>query len=170
MRERRFFFMSFVTGFLIISAFFWLEGEKREILNIGHTIPAMKYLTRDGLRILAADSSRLLVVVYFNRKCEHCVYQLDLLDKNINLFADKKFIFLTSELKFLAEGSERQWGQLSIQQNCSFGVVYSNEFLKAFGTITTPSIYIFKNQGILLFKFNGEIKIEKFKQILGITD
>jgi hypothetical protein len=170
MREKHFFLFSLIIGSLMILAFFWMEGERKEVLNPGHPLPVMKYLTRDGVQILAVDSSRFLMIMYFNRKCEHCLYQLDLLEKNIDLFPNQKFIFLTSEVKFLSEGNEKQWSTLSTRQNCTFGIVPGNDFLNAFGTIGTPAIFIFNSQGILLFRFNGEIKLAKLKQVLGISE
>jgi hypothetical protein len=170
MRERYWFGLVFLIGFLMMVTFFWLDRERKETVHIGSSIPKMKYLTRDGLQVLAADSTRPLVILYFNRKCEHCLYQLDLLEKSIDLFGDQKFIFLTSEMKFLAEGSEKRWSILSIASSCTFGVVYSKDFLNAFGTIGTPALFIFNRRGMLIFKNNGEVKIEKLKQVLGIKE
>ncbi len=168
MKEKRFFLLALILACFLITAFFWIEQQRKEILKVGESIPAMKYLTRDGLQILSADSARVLVLMYFNRKCEHCRYQLELFEKNIGIFQNQKFIFLTSEAEFLSAGLEKQWGTLSIQDNCSFGLVPGNEFLNAFGTNSTPAIFIFNRRGLLLANFNSEIKLDKIRQVLGV--
>ena len=165
-KQKRFFWLALLSGTLLISAFFWIEQERRNILKIGDSIPQISYLTRNGLDILAADSTRIQMLMYFNRNCDHCLYQLDLFEKNIALFQNQKFIFLTSEAKFISTGQESRWSILSTRGNCIFGMIPGNEFLNAFGTISTPVIFIFNRRGILTGKFTGEIKLDKIKQVL----
>jgi thioredoxin-related protein len=169
-KGKRFFWLALLSGSLLISAFFWIEQQRREILKIGDSIPVMKYLTRSGLQMLSADSTRVLMLMYFNRNCQHCQYQLDLFERNMDLFQKQRFIFLTSEAKFISTGQEKQWCTLSTQQNCIFGMIPGNEFFNVFGTISTPAIFIFDRRGMLAGKFTGEIKLDKLMQVLAAAD
>jgi hypothetical protein len=161
-----------IFGFAILcsllpAAFFWIEQEQEKILDPGEALPVMKYITRSGPQTLTADSTRVLLLLYFNRTCEHCIYQLDQFDSNMDRFTDQNFIFLTGEMRFLAAGGEQQWIRLSTRDNVRFGIVQRNEFLDAFGTAITPSIFIFDRKGILRFREQHEIRIEKIEEILG---
>ena len=168
MRDKRFFMLAVLIAALVVMAFVWIEQHRKKILQVGENLPALKYLTRNGQQILSPDSSRVLVLMYFNRKCGHCLYQLELFDKNIGIFRDQRFIFLTSEAEFFSAGLEKQWSMLSSRENCSFGMVTGNEFLRAFGTSSTPAIFIFDDRGLLLARYNSVIKLDKIKQVLGV--
>jgi thioredoxin-related protein len=168
MKEKRFLVTALLIASIVVMAFFWVEQHRKKILKVGESLPAITYLTRDGKQILSADSARILVLMYFNRKCEYCLYQLELFEKNIGIFRNQKFIFLTSEAEFFSAGLEKQWSRLSNQENCSFGMVPGNVFLNAFGTSSTPAIFIFDDRGVLLANFNNVIKLDKIKQVLGV--
>lgn len=168
MKEKQFFVLALLIAAIIILAFFWIEQHRKKILKVGESIPAMNYQTRDGQQSPSADSTRVLVLMYFNRKCEYCLYQLELFEKNIGIFRNQRFVFLTSEADFFSAGLEKQWSMLSSRENCSFGMVPGNVFLNAFGTSSTPAIFIFSNRGLLLANFNSVIKLDKIKQVLGV--
>jgi len=155
------FAFSLITLSVMMMFFVQVKYKGGDKLRIGSKIPSLKYFNRNGFQILAADSIKPLVILYFHSGCEHCIYQLDQIEKNLDQFSSQKFIFLTYEKKFFAESKDSQWGLLSTQDEYSFGIVNENEFRNYFGTVYTPSIFIFNPRGSLCSKFDGEVKIEK---------
>jgi peroxiredoxin len=153
--------LSFVMMFLL-----QVQFKSGDTLHPGSPLPGVKYYNRNGFQFLVADSTKPLIVLYFHPDCEHCIYQLEMIEKNIDRFDSENLIFLTYANRFFADNRDQRWSLLAIHNNYTFGIVNENEFVKSFGTIYKPAIFIFNRKGILCSRFYGEVRIEKLLEAL----
>jgi hypothetical protein len=67
------------------------------------------------------DPTRPTVIVWFHPECEHCRYQLDVLNKNIRQLGDARFFFITAERDYFHKNFSIAWPDLVQSPHVSFG-------------------------------------------------
>ena len=150
------------TGWLI------LEGAGPETLPEGSALPEISYTGANGSRVLKPDTATEKMIIYFNTNCEHCKYELSQLDKNAEKFNNIKVYLFTIEKDFFKKRAFEKWGNLYKNEGITFGIVQKSKYENKFGSMITPSIYIFNSSNKLKRKIRGEIKIESLLKDLKI--
>jgi hypothetical protein len=118
-----------------------------------------------GTSKIIADSGKATVIVWFHPDCEHCIYQLDIINYNLSLFNETKFYFLTDEIIFPQKRHLGKWTTLTSANNVQFGIIRLDIFKKYFGSVVKPSTFIFDQRGKLINKILGEVKIQKLLEL-----
>jgi hypothetical protein len=131
------------------------------ILPIGAKAPQFEYKNAHGEKVIF-QSHDFDIVMFFNTGCEHCVYQLELLNDNLDAFAQAQLYLLTSNEK-VDEFSK--WKHLNASERVTWGTVSLETIKTNFGKPATPSFYIFRNRQ-LKTKFYGEVKLERLLGML----
>lgn len=155
-----------VPAFLLILAFFlgyqiWSSVEAKENLNAAtQYLPSIELRKIDGSSIVTDSfkkSKNLLVLNYFNPDCEHCQSMVQEMSREQQLIKNVNWLMITSatveKTKRFADSM-----QLSKLQNVTVLNDTAAVFTSAFGTVTVPSFYVYKN-GELLRRHNGECSI-----------
>ena len=106
------------------------------------------------------------MIIWFHPECEHCRYQLHVINSNINLFRDVRFLFITDEKNFFVKKYKNEWPALVKSSNTFFGIIEKSRFTDEYGPVITPSLLFFNKNGLLKEKILGEVKIEKILQLL----
>lgn len=138
-----------------------MEAIKPEVLPVGSIMPKLKFVNTSGPHILQPDSINKTMIIRFNRDCEHCMYELNLINNKLSKFKNINIFILTSENDFFKSDYQKKWPDLTQADNVQWGVVDKNNFKNKFGSSGTPYILIFNQNGVLLNKITGEIKISK---------
>jgi len=150
----------FILFFISIIGWLFLEASKPDVLPIGSHIPEIEFKTQTGSVHLQPDYTHNIMVVSFHQQCEHCVYQLSQLNRNITKFQNLKIVLLTFEQHYFKTNDIYNYNLLAVSENVSWGVIDKSQFKKYFGRLVIPSIFIFDSSGMLYKKIHGEIKIE----------
>jgi hypothetical protein len=154
--------------FLIISIFliyaFQAEKANRYIGTVN--LSDQNFEGEMGQEKIYPDSTRTTVIVWFHPECEHCRYQLDVINNNIRCLLTTRFLFITDERAFFAKKFSIAWPDLVQSSHAIFGIIDKSKFINEFGPVITPSLLFFNHRGILKEKLLGEVKFEKIVQIL----
>jgi|GEM_PF-1873901 len=151
---------------LILSLFFWLfsQATADETMPMGSSLPAIEYKDRSESSILG-QSNIPLIIIYFSTLCEHCRYQLSVIETNIDAFNEIKIYLLSSQSDLFKTDFDKKWVNLVQHNNVIFGITPKDSFNKLFGSTVTPSLYFFDSHGILKEKIHGETKASKIIEI-----
>lgn len=105
------------------------------------------------------------VLVLFQPACDHCQREANEIREHLDNFQDYQVYFISS-----AELAEIQQFaidyKLSDETNFHFGTTSAVNVVNSFGSIPTPSLYIYSADGQLITDFKGETPIEKILEAL----
>lgn len=139
----------------------WSTAKAKEYLNASiEYLPSMQFSKLDG-SIIQIDSLRnnkeLLVLNYFNPECDHCQSMVKEMFHEQALLESVTWLMITSHSK---EGTKQFADSMSLSQLPNVTVLNDtgSQFVEAFGTVSIPSFYVYKN-GKLLRKHNGECSV-----------
>jgi peroxiredoxin len=118
-------------------------------------------LITTGRITLKIYSTQNTIIVLFERKCEHCQYQLKQFNAHLNEFDDTKIFLLTTEQDFFNKNYLDQFDILAQAENVNWGIIDKKQFKGIFGSMVLPSIFLFNKPGKLINKIRGEVRIEK---------
>ena len=138
-----------------------LAAKKTETATtpVPNDLPNMSIVFFDGSQTHAKKlEGKTILIVYFP-DCDHCQREAAQIRKHIASFKDHTLYFLTTAPKPEAAKFAEDY-KLSNIGNVKFGLITINDVLSNFGSIATPSIYIYGNNHELVQKFNGETQIE----------
>jgi len=161
-----YYIVSFCVGCIILLILFTKKTEK---FNEGSAMPVLAYEGNMGKKVIERDSIKTTVIIWFHPDCQHCLYQLDIINRNFFSFHEVKFFFLTDDLIFPEDRHLGKWPNLTSADNVQFGIVGQSVFEHHFGSVVKPSIFIFNEKGKLTKKVFGEVKIKKLLELLNIV-
>jgi hypothetical protein len=152
-----------VFGFLF---FIFLFLKRTEIPQIGTLMPKVIYHDRQNIDVLKADTTRFLMVVLAKMSCEHCLYELDVIDKNMHTFKDVKVIILITDKMVHTEDATNRWPKLRSSNNVTFGSIDWNEARTGFGKINFPSFLFYDSDGVLKNIITGETNFARLQDVM----
>jgi len=167
MHLKRFLITVCMVIFLGLICWLIIKAIKPEILPKGAPIPELKYFDAKGVQILKPDSAKNTIVIFFHLECDHCMYQMDQFNSHLDEFININLIFLTTDSKQLKNNNIEQWHNITGAKNVQWGIVDKDEFKQSFGSIATPTMFLFNKSGQLSDKFRGEVKLERIIKNLG---
>lgn len=125
-----------------------------------------------GFHIIKTDGSRLdfktvegkVLVVFFNPSCDHCQREAKLISENKDVIKDYEVYFVSPEpLDSIAKFS---YDYHLVENNVHFGQGSGPEIINSVGPINTvPTMMIYDNQQFVA-RMEGEITIDKLRQML----
>ena len=153
------FIIIFTAIFLILHLSF--ITAKDEVLAIGSSLPTISFVDSMGNTKRLKKEEVLSVIIYFDLECEHCFYQLNIINEGFDRFNGIRMYFLTNDKNLFRESKLQQWERLTVSKDVTFGIININEFGSGFGKLVLPSVFIFNAMGKLIKKIYGEVKLEK---------
>jgi hypothetical protein len=164
MKKKSIYYASSISIGILIALLFNLK--KSVIIQPDALLPDLTYEGKMGTELIERDSTKNTVVVWFHPDCEHCIYQLSLINDHIQLLGGARFFFLTAAKNFPASIHLGLWPALTSAEQVRFGILDEEKFTASFGRVVTPTIFIFNRQGRLKEKLFGEVKIDKIKNLI----
>jgi len=148
---------------LLATAVVWMviEGSSPEVLPLGSKLPEIEYSGFSGVQKLKADNVHKTVVMFFSEECSHCIYELNLLNNNLQKLKRVNVYLITIEKDVLKNGFIDNYQNLKKADNVTFGIVKKEEYKSKLGIMSHPVLYFFNEKGKLTSKIKGETKIEK---------
>lgn len=160
-----FYLLCSITGLLTALI---LNTQNAEKLAQGANLPLLSYEGNMGEVKIERDSTKKTVIIWFHPDCEHCLYQLHVIDQHLIAFTAARFFFLTDDYKFPQDRHLGKWPNLTSSENVRFGIINQGLFNSHFGPVVKPSIFIFNREGKLTNKVFGEVKKEKLMELINI--
>lgn len=165
MNRRKIILITVPALLLLLASFLsykiWSTTESKEkIVAATQYLPSIQLRKMDG-SIFNTDSFKtnepLLVLNYFNPECGYCQSMVQEMFREQALLKDVNWLMITSYSK---EGTKRFADSMNLSKLAAVTVLNdtASQFIKAFGTISVPSFYVYKN-GKLLRKHNGECSV-----------
>lgn len=162
--------LSIVFSILFVSAILWLimKGAKPEILPVGSKMPHISIITVNGTDSLISNNKQKTAIVFFNEKCSHCQYELNILNQNIKKFSATKLYLITTKKDYLTSDNIKTFTNLLEAENVTFGIADEDEYYKKYGFTGTPSFCFFDENCILTNKLTGETKLARILKELDV--
>ena len=155
-----------LIGLIMILAYMSMDSIKNQPWRPGKKLPAVEYLSKNGLRRLESESDRYKLIVLFNENCSICVKQLEDLNDNDSVHTLIDIVFITTDINFLINRRAEIWENLNSRNQIRFGIIKRKTFLEKFGSLITPSYYLFDENGELLWMAIGKVAFSQINMIL----
>ena len=123
-------------------------------------LPNMPLLTTEGAQVNPQSLSGKVVLVLFQPDCDHCQREAEAIHQHLEKFDDYSIYFITYAPMADIQQFARDY-QLSGLDNVVFTLSEVQPILDNFGSIPTPSLYIYSDQQQLVKAFEGETPIDK---------
>ena len=143
-----------------------LDTKKTDNFPIGSALPNLTFEGLMGKDSIQGDSLQATVIIWFHLRCEHCQYQLNVIDKNIQRFGNVRLFLLSGDREYFKKNHRISWPNLGRAGNVFFGIIDKTKFTNEFGPMVTPSLLIFNRHGELKKKIQGEVRLEMILKII----
>ena len=154
--------IALVASFALVLLLAWLfyTALKPPVLSVGATLPAIAFHSAAGTDTLQHLPDQTTLVMLFSMRCPHCLYELDLFEKNKDQLATGRIYLITTDSAFTPGMDNLRWPALSSTKNIIWARLDEQEYQHRFGAAISPSFFIFDQRGLLKEKIRGEIKLE----------
>jgi peroxiredoxin len=147
------------------------SGDKKALPADAETNAAAKGLpnftmtTLDGVDIRANSLEGKNILIFYNPDCDHCQRQAQAIRGRIKDFSDWSIYFIAAS----GETQSRKFAStydLHEQKNIVFATAGIPEVVREMGSIGTPSIFVYSQEGKLIKQFDGETPVGDILAIL----
>ncbi len=126
---------------------------------MGAAMPRARLVTRTGGEVLRPDSARVTVVMFFHRRCEHCLYQLNVMRDHLEDHEARLYL-VSPERALIASRFADNYPTLTRSDRVVWAHMAPAEMQSRFGPMVYPSVHIFSADGHLTHRIRGETKYE----------
>lgn len=138
------------------------DSTETQVSNDLPDIPVR--LTNGSFRQLNMLNGKAIVVL-FQPDCDHCQREAASMSENLESFKSYQVYFISSAPLPALQQFAGTYG-LKDASNFYFGTTDVNNIIEKFGSIPTPSMYIYSENGELLKEFIGEAPIEEILEAI----
>lgn len=128
-------------------------------------LPYLSYTTLKG----EPQSTRAMpggsLLILFNTDCDHCQREATEIAEKNEAFKNYELLFIAADSVHLIENFAKKYN-LADKPNIKFGHADYQDVFMNFGSIPTPSIYIYSRERKLVKSFLGETPVEELIKYL----
>ena len=129
-------------------------------------LPNITLTKLNGERLQGKDLlGKKSILILFQTDCDHCQREAKQIKAHLQSFSEYQLYFITNA-SATEVGKFAVDYELSEKSNVIFALTDVQGILNNFGSIPTPSLYIYDAAGKLLRKFNGETDINLILEAL----
>lgn len=141
--------------------------EKKEpvVKKEVNELPHLNFKNLDGSAATTRDLPPASVLILFNTDCDHCQREAKSIQGNLASFKDYTLQFIASDSEQSILQFAREY-QLDNQPNIRFGRAEGQDVYMNFGSIPTPSIYVYSKERKFIKSFLGETPVEQIIMVL----
>ncbi|MBL7873075.1 MAG: redoxin domain-containing protein [Cyclobacteriaceae bacterium] len=141
--------------------------EKKEpvVKKEVNELPHLTFKNLDGSAATTRDLPPASVLILFNTDCDHCQREAKSIQENLASFKDYTLQFIASDPEQSILQFAREY-QLDNQPNIRFGRAEGQDVYMNFGSIPTPSIYVYSKERKFIKSFLGETPVEQIIMVL----
>jgi peroxiredoxin len=112
-----------------------------------------------------------LVLIFFDPSCRYCQEEASMIGKNLELFKNTSFYFISMQDKHLIKNFRETFGkQLKNKSNVHFLHDSRYEFMGKFNPVEYPSVFVYSPNKRLVQYLHGNIPFDKLKTVLGVKN
>ena len=149
-------YLSAVLLILIIQACNTSTSEK----STTNDLPAITLQMTDGTFLPLKKIQGKTLLVLFQPECDHCQQEAASMSKHSESFKNYQVYYISASSMIENQQFALEYG-LSGLANFHFGSTSSDLILENFGSIPTPSIYVYSEEGDLKNEFIGQTPIDQ---------
>lgn len=123
-------------------------------------LPGMVVTLLDGSNVDMKSLTEKAILIIFRPDCDHCQREAVAIEENLDAFVDNSLYFITSDPMPEIERFANDY-RLAGRTNVFFGWTSVENVLNNFGSVSTPSIYMYSREHKLIKSFNGEVDIDQ---------
>jgi len=122
-------------------------------------LPDIAFTKLTGERFQGKDLvGKNVILILFQPDCDHCQRETKQIREHLQSFSGYQLYFVTNTPVAEVDKFAREY-RLFEKPNVAFVLTDVQSILTHFGSIPTPSLYIYNAAGMLVHKFNGETDI-----------
>lgn len=128
-------------------------------------LPYLTFKNLDGTTATTRDLPGASILILFNADCDHCQREAKSIQEKLNSFKGYTLQFIASDPVEIIQKFSRDY-QLDNQPNVRFGRAEGVDVYTNFGSIPTPSIYIYSKEKRFVKSFLGETPVDEIINFL----
>ncbi len=141
------------------------KNTLRETTQEINELPFLSYETVKGEIFTTRELPGSSILILFNTECDHCQREAKEISEHIDAFKNYKLLFIAADSIHHIENFSKTYN-LSDKPNISFGRAGYQDVFINFGSIPTPSLYIYSSERKLVKSFLGETPVEELLKYL----
>ncbi|MBA4144330.1 MAG: hypothetical protein DI538_20570 [Azospira oryzae] len=133
------------------------EPSQPQVYN---DLPDMSITLLNGTRQEAIHLPGKTIIILFFPDCDHCQREAKAIQEKIEAFKEYTLYFVSTNPAAEIQEFANEY-KLSSIANVKFGQIAADKVFVNFGSIPTPSLYIYSADRKLKKQFNGETPVEQ---------
>ena len=154
-------FILFAVVLLVFILWMVYTALQTPVLAVGTELPSLVFEGCNGMDTLRVMEGQPVLLILFSKRCSHCLYEMDLLEKHFAELDGCQLYVITLDKDFRLCEDPLRWLNLASSERVKWCRAGRAVFKSAFGGTVSPSLFAFDGQGRLKNKIRGEVKIEK---------
>jgi peroxiredoxin len=128
-------------------------------------LPALQLTMLTGEKVRVDSLHGKTVLYFFNPDCDHCQREAKDISEHLDAFQDYKIYFIAAPDSGDMEEFASEY-DLSNIPNVFFANAEIPEVVRLMGSIGTPTLYIYGNEGQFVKKFENETDVDEVVKFL----
>lgn len=137
------------------------ETSKPEV----NELPYLTYQTLEGDTVSTRNLPGGSILILFNTECDHCQREAKEISEKMDAFKTYELLFIAADSVHKIDNFSKTY-QLADKPNVKFGRAEYQDVFMNFGSIPTPSVYIYSRERKLVKSFLGETPVEELIKYL----
>jgi hypothetical protein len=152
---------------MILLSWVFYNALQPPVLPVGALLPHLPCITCEGIDTLRTNGPHGTLIMLFSTRCPHCLYELDVFDKNYSALSHIQIYLVTTDPGFQLCKDSMRWFNLFTADRVVWARITEYDFIRHFGSAISPAMFIFDAHGILKSKIRGEVKLAKMLALVG---
>ena len=137
------------------------EATKPEI----NELPYLTYFTLEGDSVSTRNLAGGSILILFNTECDHCQREAKEISEKMEAFKNYELLFIAADSVHKIDNFSKTYN-LADKPNVKFGRADYQDVFMHFGSIPTPSVYIYSRERKFVKSFLGETPVEELIKYL----
>jgi len=137
------------------------ETTKPEI----NELPYLTYFTLEGDSVSTRNLAGGSILILFNTECDHCQREAKEISEKMEAFKNYELLFIAADSVHKIDNFSKTYN-LADKPNVKFGRADYQDVFMNFGSIPTPSVYIYSRERKFVKSFLGETPVEELIKYL----
>ena len=135
------------------------KKEEKTSASPKNDLPNITLSNLEGESFNAKNLKGNTVLILFRPDCDHCQRESKQIQEHLKAFEDYSLYFISSDIPQKIKKFSEDY-KLGGFENVHFTWAENQGVLTSFGSVPTPSLYVYDNTGKLMAKFMGETSID----------
>ena len=145
-----------------------IVGERSgDPFPVGSRLPPLAVKTSTGGIVLGSDSNLARMILLYDRRCGHCIRELNMLEDHVDDFKGFRVVLLEIMENDGSAPETASWPRLHNSKSTQFGSIERGTIRPVLGRLIVPLILVYDRQGILRERIEGVSTIGRILLAVG---